>query len=409
MGKPTACKPDGLPPRCPMKAQPFTTPNEPKGNRLGEGPRPWILCRTFDDSAEGCRSYAHRREPRGGRRSTSTAPAVAPQISRSATDPTRAAVSPPWPSWPRGAARPSSAAASKPARLPTAMAPMPEFPPSGWEPNLPLTKAVVREDSDDEDPEEGSSPGGAMPQPRATQEEPSLELIHQLAEHGLERVGAQGPVVSMGVPRSQLPRLGRHPDPHGPAGAAPPGRSRPGGHGAGDRSPSQAPAAAGDSPAGVGHELRGPLRGGQAGPGHGRGACRHGHLLRRRGDAERRAGRQPPLPLRTRAGDVRLSRRPPGPGAGLSLQGRPGSQDRHRGASTWRESHRQHRQGARHPRRRTLLFSGALRGPVHPGRFPPLRRSGAGTQRRYSGGLQAERPAHRGRISISPSRPGPTI
>ena len=59
--------------------------------------------------------------------------------------------------------------------------------------------------SDDEDPEEGSSPSGGMPQPRATQEEPTLELIHQLAEHGLNRVGTQGPVVSMGVPRSQLP------------------------------------------------------------------------------------------------------------------------------------------------------------------------------------------------------------
>ncbi|QNI69700.1 glutamate synthase-related protein [Cyanobium sp. NS01] len=60
-------------------------------------------------------------------------------------------------------------------------------------------------DRDDEEPEDGGSTSGGMPQPRATQEEPSLELIHQLAEHGLERLGAQGPVVSMGVPRSQLP------------------------------------------------------------------------------------------------------------------------------------------------------------------------------------------------------------
>jgi glutamate synthase domain-containing protein 2 len=44
-----------------------------------------------------------------------------------------------------------------------------------------------------------------MPKPQATDEEPNLELIHQLAEYGLEQVGALGPVVSMGVPRSQLP------------------------------------------------------------------------------------------------------------------------------------------------------------------------------------------------------------
>ncbi|MBC1260577.1 glutamate synthase [Synechococcus sp. BSF8S] len=38
-----------------------------------------------------------------------------------------------------------------------------------------------------------------------TEEEPNLGLIHELAEHGLKWMGAQGPVVSMGVPRSQLP------------------------------------------------------------------------------------------------------------------------------------------------------------------------------------------------------------
>ncbi|SBO43870.1 glutamate synthase-related protein [Cyanobium sp. NIES-981] len=62
------------------------------------------------------------------------------------------------------------------------------------------------EEGEHEPPEQGASSGGKMPQPRATQEEPNLELIHQLAEHGLAQVGPQGPVVSMGVPRSLLPR-----------------------------------------------------------------------------------------------------------------------------------------------------------------------------------------------------------
>ena len=44
-----------------------------------------------------------------------------------------------------------------------------------------------------------------MPKPRATSEEPSLELIHQLAEEGLSSVGHHGPMVAMGVPRNQLP------------------------------------------------------------------------------------------------------------------------------------------------------------------------------------------------------------
>jgi len=44
-----------------------------------------------------------------------------------------------------------------------------------------------------------------MPKPRATSEEPTLELIHQLAEEGLSSVGHHGPMVAMGVPRNQLP------------------------------------------------------------------------------------------------------------------------------------------------------------------------------------------------------------
>ena len=45
----------------------------------------------------------------------------------------------------------------------------------------------------------------AMPTPQPTPEEPNVLLIHELAEHGLDRVGPEGPLAAMGVPRSQLP------------------------------------------------------------------------------------------------------------------------------------------------------------------------------------------------------------
>jgi glutamate synthase domain-containing protein 2/CDGSH-type Zn-finger protein len=60
------------------------------------------------------------------------------------------------------------------------------------------TALAMDQDGDDEDSADDEVPEG-------TEEEPDLGLIHELAEHGLERVGPQGPVVSMGVPRSQLP------------------------------------------------------------------------------------------------------------------------------------------------------------------------------------------------------------
>lgn len=40
---------------------------------------------------------------------------------------------------------------------------------------------------------------------KATQEEPTVELIHQLAQEGLSGFGHHGPMTSMGVPRHQLP------------------------------------------------------------------------------------------------------------------------------------------------------------------------------------------------------------
>ncbi|WP_455234511.1 glutamate synthase-related protein [Thiogranum longum] len=44
-----------------------------------------------------------------------------------------------------------------------------------------------------------------IPRPRATPEEPTLELIHQLSREGLSSFGHHGPMAAMGVPRNQLP------------------------------------------------------------------------------------------------------------------------------------------------------------------------------------------------------------
>ena len=44
-----------------------------------------------------------------------------------------------------------------------------------------------------------------MPEAVATVEEPTVTLIHQLANEGLSTVGHHGPMTSMGVPRNQLP------------------------------------------------------------------------------------------------------------------------------------------------------------------------------------------------------------
>lgn len=45
-----------------------------------------------------------------------------------------------------------------------------------------------------------------MPKAQNTAEEPHLEYIHELAEHGLSRTGKHGPMAAMGVPYDQLPR-----------------------------------------------------------------------------------------------------------------------------------------------------------------------------------------------------------
>lgn len=60
-----------------------------------------------------------------------------------------------------------------------------------------------------EAPESASTEGGEGPEkaPKAknTEEEPTVEFIHQLAREGLEGVGRHGPITAMGVPRHTLP------------------------------------------------------------------------------------------------------------------------------------------------------------------------------------------------------------
>ncbi len=50
-----------------------------------------------------------------------------------------------------------------------------------------------------------SSSGSEMPEAKATTEEPTVAFIHQLAREGLSKLGHHGPMVSMGVPRHELP------------------------------------------------------------------------------------------------------------------------------------------------------------------------------------------------------------
>lgn len=45
----------------------------------------------------------------------------------------------------------------------------------------------------------------AMPEPKATPEEPTVAFIHQLATEGLSKLGHHGPMGAMGVPRPELP------------------------------------------------------------------------------------------------------------------------------------------------------------------------------------------------------------
>jgi len=73
--------------------------------------------------------------------------------------------------------------------------------------NTPYCDGSHQQFSDDQIGLEG--PGisaGEIPEPHVTDEEPSLEFIHQLANEGLSSTGHHGPMGAMGVPAYQLPR-----------------------------------------------------------------------------------------------------------------------------------------------------------------------------------------------------------
>ncbi|MEH6528365.1 MAG: glutamate synthase-related protein [Porticoccus sp.] len=74
--------------------------------------------------------------------------------------------------------------------------------------NTPFCDGTHKQFSDEQVGTEG--PGitedkSLIPPVQATEEEPTVELIHLLAREGLSGVGPHGPVSAMGVPRKQLP------------------------------------------------------------------------------------------------------------------------------------------------------------------------------------------------------------
>jgi methylamine---glutamate N-methyltransferase subunit C len=63
----------------------------------------------------------------------------------------------------------------------------------------------ARLDDEEASEEDQDSDAGEAPV-KATREEPTLERVHALARHGLEKTGPHGETVAMGVPRTELPR-----------------------------------------------------------------------------------------------------------------------------------------------------------------------------------------------------------
>ncbi|MGY6630451.1 MAG: glutamate synthase-related protein [Wenzhouxiangella sp.] len=67
------------------------------------------------------------------------------------------------------------------------------------------THSKLDVDEGDEVPEKDDGDDDSAPEAEATPEEPTVERIHQLARHGLEKSGKHGEMVAMGVPRKDLP------------------------------------------------------------------------------------------------------------------------------------------------------------------------------------------------------------
>ncbi|MCP3676468.1 MAG: glutamate synthase [Deltaproteobacteria bacterium] len=74
--------------------------------------------------------------------------------------------------------------------------------------NPPFCDGTHKQFTDDQVGREGpgaTADRGLMPQPVATEEESTVEFIHQLAREGLSSTDPHGPMGAMGVPRNQLP------------------------------------------------------------------------------------------------------------------------------------------------------------------------------------------------------------
>jgi len=74
--------------------------------------------------------------------------------------------------------------------------------------NTPFCDGTHKQFTDSQVGKEGpgiAADESALPKPRASIEEPTLEFIHQLAEEGLSKMGHHGSMTAMGVPRNQLP------------------------------------------------------------------------------------------------------------------------------------------------------------------------------------------------------------
>ncbi|QSP93913.1 CDGSH iron-sulfur domain-containing protein [Marinobacter salinisoli] len=74
--------------------------------------------------------------------------------------------------------------------------------------SLPYCDGTHRKFSESDKGQEGpgnEQSGSGTPSVKATQEEPTVEFIHQLAREGLSKMGHHGPMTAMGVPRHKLP------------------------------------------------------------------------------------------------------------------------------------------------------------------------------------------------------------
>ena len=214
------------------------------------------------------------------------------------------------------------------------------------------------------------------------------------------------PRVVDGRPAHRAAAVGLDPAPHRAARDQAQARRRTHRHGARGRPERQEAAAPRDPALRQRHELRRAERRGQgrAGP-RGRGR-RHRHLLGRRRDAPRRAGRVLAVLLRARVRQVRLEHRQGAARAGVSFQGRTGRQDGDGRSPPGRQGGGKDRRRARSDAGHAGREPRHVLGPDDAGGLPTRRRRGARGVGRDPDRLQAQRAAHRGRHRLRARRVG---